>query len=104
MSSYSDGEFDRFLSSCLAGAVARAGPSPAAWDSIERQVLASHDGPSGHKSLRGLAHILKHRLLQIEHHFFSVPVQYQRLSENRMAMFVQVLAYPSAGCVPLAFV
>lgn len=104
MSSFRDSEFDRSLSSCLKGAVARAEPPPAAWESIERQVLASHDGPSGHNSLRGLAHSLMRQLLQIERHFFSVPVQYQRLSENRMAMFVQVMAYPSAGCVPLAFV
>jgi hypothetical protein len=104
MSSFRDSEFDRFLSSCLEGAVAWAEPSPAAWESIERQVLAAHDGPSGHGSLRGLAHVLKHQLLQIERHFFSVPVQYQRLSENRMAMFVQAMAYPGAGCVPLAFV
>lgn len=105
MSSLRESEFDDLLRSCLQGAVARKRPSPAVWRSIEREVLASRGGPVGHEPLlRGLMSILKQHLLEIERYFFSVPIQYQRLSENRMTMYVLSMAYPSAGCVPLAFV
>jgi hypothetical protein len=103
MSSYRDSDFDCVLRSSLKGAVAGAEPSPAVWESIERRLLAPRDSPAGYGPLRGLVHLLKPHLLQIERHFLIVPVQYQRLPENRMPMLVQAMVYPSAGCAPLAF-
>jgi len=103
MSSYRDSEFDFFLRSSLKGAVAGAEPSPAVWESIERQVLASSDRPRRHNPLRGLARVLKPHLIQIQRHHLLVQVQYQRLSDNHMPVFTQAMVFPSAGCVPLAY-
>jgi hypothetical protein len=103
MSSYRDSEFDFFLRSSLQDAVAGAEPSPAVWESIERRVLSSDDRPARTNPLRGLAQVLRPHLLQIQRHYFLVPGQYQRLSEDRTPLFVQTMVFPSAGCVPLAF-
>jgi hypothetical protein len=104
MSSFRDSELDHLLRSCLKGAVAGRQPSAAVWSGIEQQVLAAHDGPARHEPVRGLVHAVRRQLLQIERYLFFVPVQYQRLSDSRMAVSVLAMAYPSAGCVPLAFV
>jgi hypothetical protein len=104
MSSSSDSEFDRFLSSCLKGAMGQAEPRPAVWESIERQVLSSQDSRQDHGLVHGLARAVKQHLLWLERDFFSVPVQYQRIADTRMAFLIQVMAYPGAGNVPLSFV
>lgn len=103
MSSFRDSDFDRLLRLSLKGALEGAEPSPAVWESIERRLLAPRDNPAGYGRLRGLAHLLRPHLLQIERYFLIVPVQYQRLPENRMPMLVQSMVYPAVGCAPLAF-
>jgi len=88
------GNFDYVVGVSLRGALWRVEPSPAVWVRIELALNARPDEVADSSPLRRFFGRLHHYALFMESILFSTPGWHERLAQQRMSLFAQVLAYP----------